>query len=660
MTREQLVGELRTGTAVARAAVRAAPALRILPLVALLGMGGCGIWGGGRPSEDDQKVRLSAVFLSAGAADAALVAADEVLAKQPRNAGALEARGNALAAMGRDEEAQQAYLQAIAISPSNTSARLALGRMQIRLNPQVAEQTLDQLLKRDPRNVAALSNIGVARDLQGRHADAQQAYRKALATDPKNTGAATNLGLSLVLSGNMAEAAAVLQPLADGPSPSEAVVENLAIALAATGDTAAAGRQLARILPPDQVGPTLDSYRRVPTAAPSLAAVAPPAEPAVPVPAVPIPAAPAPLAAAPTQRPQTVAAAPAATTTPIQVAAPVVPPDPPRSAASMPEPVPTPAVPVAPPPAALATTLPPGEAMATHAQVAMSATPERTMEAWGALRDRLPSGEAPTELRVVSMAYNDQGMFALRAGPFAQPDGAIRFCVEVRAAGGDCWAMTPAAPALPIAAAIPAARTMPLTSASPGAPGVAEPAQAVPAQMASSPPTQAPAAAPAPAPVAAPTAAPVASPAAPPPAMAPAVMAAAPTPIVPTPSPLPPGPAVPLAVAPSPVTPAPGAPQAEASSPVAPPPAGTRVSYAQLSATASAEGAEGEWAKLRARFGTLLAGREALTQTAEVGGRKVWRLSTGPFRAASEAEAFCAEVRSAGGQCWSATVTAGS
>jgi len=48
-----------------------------------------------------------------------------------------------------------------------------------------------------------------------------------------------------------------------------------------------------------------------------------------------------------------------------------------------------------------------------------------------------------------------------------------------------------------------------------------------------------------------------------------------------------------------------------------------------------------------------------VTQTAEVGGRTVWRLRAGPFQQSVEAEAFCAEVRSAGGKCWAATVTAG-
>ena len=108
---------------------------------------------------------------------------------------------------------------------------------------------------------------------------------------------------------------------------------------------------------------------------------------------------------------------------------------------------------------------------------------------------------------------------------------------------------------------------------------------------------------------------------------------------------------MPLAAAPPVPAPAPAAASRVAG--------GSWVSYAQLAAANSAEGAEGEWSRLRSRLGGLLRDRETVTQTAEVGGRTVWRLRAGPFQQGAEAEAFCAEVRSAGGKCWAATVTAG-
>lgn len=604
---------------------RVALVLRALPLVVLLGVSACGAWDGKREAAD-QQVRLSGVFLASGAADAALYAADEALVRQPGYAAALEARGNALAAMGRNEEAQQAYLQAIAASPSAVSARLALGRLLIQINPQMAEATLNEVLARQPRNVAALSNIGVARDLQGRHADAQQAYRAALGADPKNTGASVNLGLSLVLSGNNVEAIAVLRPLAEGPNPNEAVLENLAAALAATGQTAEAERVMARVGAPGQaVAPTVAQAParpappppRAPEPAPATIAAAPP----IPAPA----ATPMPMADAqpiaprvePPSIPAAVAAVPVPTAVESQPAVVAAAPPPPPQTPSL-----EPSAPMSPGPSVpgSAETVPaiqtagatePGAARwATHAQLGLVETPEQALQNWQALQARMGDAPAVPEGQVVSLARRGREKFAVRAGPFAEPAGALTFCVQVRAGGGECWALTPGASALPMMAAVPTARIAPLARA-----------------------TQAVA-----------TPAPDATPAPPVAALAPAPASIVPTPVAPSP----------VALAPAPTAaPAPPTEPARVAS-------GGRVTYAQLAAAGSATAAEGEWLRLRARLGPLLRDREALTVTADLGGRTVWRLRTGPFQASRDAEAFCAEVRSAGGACWAATVNTGS
>ena len=80
-----------------------------------------------------------------------------------------------------------------------------------------------------------------------------------------------------------------------------------------------------------------------------------------------------------------------------------------------------------------------------------------------------------------------------------------------------------------------------------------------------------------------------------------------------------------------------------------------RTAYAQLAASESEAAVVGEWERLRRQIGTLLRDRQQLTMAAEVAGRQVWRLRTGPFDQPREAEAFCAEVRAAGGKCWAAS-----
>ena len=80
-----------------------------------------------------------------------------------------------------------------------------------------------------------------------------------------------------------------------------------------------------------------------------------------------------------------------------------------------------------------------------------------------------------------------------------------------------------------------------------------------------------------------------------------------------------------------------------------------RIAYAQLAASDSEAAVVGEWERLRRQIGPLLRDRQQLTMAVEVAGRQVWRLRTGPFEQPREAEAFCAEVRAAGGKCWAAT-----
>ncbi len=207
-------------------------------MAGLLAMAGCGSLPTLGRSEPDSSLRLATIFMSAGAPDAALV-------RRPRNAEAMVLRADALVALERTDEAQQAYMAAIAEDPRAVGPRIALGRMLVRRNPAAAEAMFADVLARQPNNAIALNNIGIARDLQGRHREAQPSYRAARTVDPRMTGASVNLGLSLVLSGDMAEAVRELTPLAAAPDASPTVVENLGVALAANGE-AGEGRVPAR------------------------------------------------------------------------------------------------------------------------------------------------------------------------------------------------------------------------------------------------------------------------------------------------------------------------------------------------------------------------------------------------------------------------------
>ncbi len=472
----------REGGGSGRLRRRAGRLAKGIALAALLGVTGCGSLQQLGRTEPDPSLKLAGIFMNAGAPEAALRAADDVLARRPADSEALAVRADALATMGRGEEAQQAYLAAIARTPSAVAPRISLGRLLVRTNPAAAEGVFADVLVREPGNAIALNNLGITRDLQGRHEQAQASYRAALVADPRMTGASMNLGMSMVLARDMHGAVQVLAPLAAAADASPSVLENLGIALAATGETVEAQRMLSRVLPPDEVAQTLAQYRALPGTVIS--------RPVVPIAHV---------------------LHSAHVTTP----------------------------------AASSVVVPPVASVAV-----------------------------PTVARPASLA--------ITAPPIPAPP----------------------AVALPVAAfAVPAAAppVAPEPDRAPQAVAAAPVAQETAARQAVGAEISAP-----PAPIAVPVAVPVAAAVAPP-AAAPAV---------------------------APATPA------------------ARLAYAQLAAAETELGAMSEWRRLRQRHGGLLRDLGELTVVAEVSGRTVWRLRTGPFREASEAEAFCAEVRAAGGGCW--------
>ena len=168
--------------------------------------------------------------------------ADTILKHQPRNDDALILRGDALFAAGSRELAQTAYQQALHDDRSLVGAQLGLGRLELQTDPARAERQFVEVLGHDPRNVSALIDLGVACDLQKRHADAQENYRKAMALAPDNSSAQVNLGMSLAMSGDKAGALEMLQPLAQNPAAAQRVQQNLASALTTAGDPEAAAR----------------------------------------------------------------------------------------------------------------------------------------------------------------------------------------------------------------------------------------------------------------------------------------------------------------------------------------------------------------------------------------------------------------------------------
>lgn len=213
---------------------RPGPQPGALPLVALASTFLLAACAGGVGQRSDTGFvvtpKLAEAALRAGVPDIALHLADVLLVKDPRNVRALVARGNALSALHDPAGAVRSYRAALAVDPETSAARLGLGRVLIHVNPAAAEAAFLDVATREPGSLAAWNNIGIARDLQGRHGDAQIAYRRALAVAPEAADVAGNLGLSLALSGQAGEAVALLRPLAAAPGAPAMVRKNLEVA----------------------------------------------------------------------------------------------------------------------------------------------------------------------------------------------------------------------------------------------------------------------------------------------------------------------------------------------------------------------------------------------------------------------------------------------
>jgi Flp pilus assembly protein TadD len=189
-------------------------------------------------------LRVADAALKSGAAEVALRVADIVLAEHPASAPALITRGDALYALGRRDLAQTAYRTAIATDPTAVGAEVGLGRTLAQSDPPAAEAAFLSALTHDPANVVALNNLGVVRDLQGRHAEAQEAYNEALAVAPGSADVQINLGMSLALSDRSAEAVQLLRGVAAVPGANQAWRPELLAGLTLAGDGAWAQQML--------------------------------------------------------------------------------------------------------------------------------------------------------------------------------------------------------------------------------------------------------------------------------------------------------------------------------------------------------------------------------------------------------------------------------
>ncbi len=238
---------------------------------ALLGNAACG---GAHPSalnlptpspalsSGEPTIRVADAALLGGAPAMAVQVADGILARNPRDLPALLRKGEALYLLKRNDEAMAVFEHALAVNPGNAGALLGLGRIRLAHDPAAAADLFSQVLGREPRNAAALNDLGIARDLLGQHSMAQAAYRTALAVSPDTMAARVNLGVSLAVSGHEKEALDVLRPLAAAPETTPRMRQDVAATLALAGEDDAARNLLSQDLNASEIAQAMSSFKK--------------------------------------------------------------------------------------------------------------------------------------------------------------------------------------------------------------------------------------------------------------------------------------------------------------------------------------------------------------------------------------------------------------
>lgn len=235
--------------------------MRILFVIAALALASCAAHPQTSGMAVGGKLRIADAAMQGGDPDMALHVADAVLAHDPTNVEALLRQGDALAALGREDEAALSYQHALALRPGSRRAHVGLGRIRLKSDPAAAERLFAEVVQAHPDDVPALVDRGIALDLEGQHTAAAASYRAALALQPDDTAAEVNLAMSLALAGHAKEAVSMLRPLAQSGTANRRIQDDLAMALAMSGETEAASTILSSELNQNQIATALAGYR---------------------------------------------------------------------------------------------------------------------------------------------------------------------------------------------------------------------------------------------------------------------------------------------------------------------------------------------------------------------------------------------------------------
>jgi len=199
--------------------------------------------GGGPSLNLDALMRVGAAARAGGDYANAVSVYRRAAEVAPRDAAPFLALGDTLVDAGNANEAIVAYNSARERDQHNPLAQRGIAKAFLMTNrAELALEPISRALAVTPNDPKLLMLIGVADDLMGRHAEAQDRYRQALALTPGDPSLAVNLALSFVLTGDYPAAISALRPVAMSPAAGAHERQTLALIYGLKGDQTEAAR----------------------------------------------------------------------------------------------------------------------------------------------------------------------------------------------------------------------------------------------------------------------------------------------------------------------------------------------------------------------------------------------------------------------------------
>lgn len=216
------------------------------------------------PDNDRLRLGLGTLLQRAGAAQEAIAAYNEMLARDPRSAAALTARDRIAAieiSRGHTEAAQKLIATVLEQSPRDADALLMRGNLALKANnPAAAIADLRAVLRDQPNALDVQHTLAHAYLANGEPALAEETLRAAMQSAPDNAAVRLDLAQVLTQSGRIDAAVTLLEQSVRQAPGDAAAREALVRAYLAKGDLEAArtaAEDLKTLQPASAAGPYL-------------------------------------------------------------------------------------------------------------------------------------------------------------------------------------------------------------------------------------------------------------------------------------------------------------------------------------------------------------------------------------------------------------------